>query len=56
MDQNEIRETIETKEASAAEAVTEAAEAGDKKKKKKKGGCLKVEPEIRRKRRRKADA
>ena len=45
MDQNEIREaveTIETKEASAAEAVTEAAEAGDKKKKKKKGGCLKV--------------
>ena len=45
MDQNEIREaveTVETKEASAAEAVTEAAEAGDKKKKKKKGGCLKV--------------
>ena len=42
MDQNEIREAVETKEASAAEAVTEAAEAGDKKKKKKKGGCLKV--------------
>ena len=42
MDQNEIREAVETKEASAAEAVTEAAEAEGGKKKKKKGGCLKV--------------
>lgn len=42
MDQNEIRETAEIKEAAAAEAVTETAEAEGKKKKKKKGGCLKV--------------
>ena len=42
MDQKEIREAEEMKEASAAETVTEAAETEGEKKKKKKGGCLKV--------------